>query len=484
MLNLSELAVGRYRYNSPWTQVTIIGFVTFCSVGMYSAISGLGAGGTQDPQLTDTATGTLYGCFAISGFFAGSVNNILGPRLTLSLGTAGYSIYIGALWAYQAHGTRWFLILAGAILGVSAALFWAAQGAIMMAYPLEKDKGRAFSLAWTIFQLGALVGAAIALGIQANSTLPNVSTGVYLVFMIIMLTSIFTSWLILPPHLVIRKDGSTVQVESAASPREELRAFAQQFRDWRLIALFPMFFSSNYFYAYQGALTQFLFTGRARALGSFLTSVGSIIGSLIFGFVTDQVPLSRRSRAITGWYLVLALNCFAWSCGLALQLQFSRGSTSLQGQVLPWDWTHAPSYAPLLLLCAYYMAEAAYQGLAYYIMSLLTSDASKLARMAGYYKGVQSAGSAISFGMDAVKTPFLTEFIVSWALLLVSMPLSLWVIWTRLDEMARALQNQLDDALDIHTCVPMRDSRRHEIEDELQALTRLMGAVGAKILQM
>lgn len=30
--------------------------------------------GTQDTQLSDTANGVLYGCFAIAGFFAGSVN--------------------------------------------------------------------------------------------------------------------------------------------------------------------------------------------------------------------------------------------------------------------------------------------------------------------------------------------------------------------------------------------------------------------------
>jgi hypothetical protein len=30
-------------------------------------------------------------------------------------------------------------------------------------------------------------------------------------------------------------------------------------------------------------------------------------------------------------------------------------------------------------------------------------DPFKLARMAGYYKGIQSAGAAVSFGMDAVK---------------------------------------------------------------------------------
>ena len=70
----------------------------------------------------------------------------------------------------------------------------------MMSYPLEKDKGRSFSLFWTIFQLGTLVGAAIALGIEAHSTLPSVSTGVYLAFMIIMLTSIVSSWAVLPPR--------------------------------------------------------------------------------------------------------------------------------------------------------------------------------------------------------------------------------------------------------------------------------------------
>lgn len=70
----------------------------------------------------------------------------------------------------------------------------------MMSYSMEKDKGRAFSLFWSIFQMGTLIGAAIALGIQAHSTLPSVSTGVYLAFMIIQLTAIAISWLILPPR--------------------------------------------------------------------------------------------------------------------------------------------------------------------------------------------------------------------------------------------------------------------------------------------
>lgn len=328
---------------------------------------------------------------------------MLGPRLTLSIGTTGYSLYIGSLWAFQVHGTRWFLILAGGILGVTASLLWAAQGSIMMSEPLEKDKGRSFSLFWALFQMGTLVGAAIALGIQAHSTLPGVSTGVYLAFLIIMLTAVVTSWLILPPHLVVRGDGTVVELEEAITPKQEFKEVWKLLKDWRMIALFPMFFSSNYFYAYQGAITTALFNGRTRALVALLTGVGSILGSIIIGQLTDNLPGGRRKRALMATAAVAVLNCVIWGAGLAFQVQFTRATTVVRGVEIPWDWTVGVSAGPIVLLLAYYLADAMFQGLAYYTMSSITNEPFKLARMAGYYKGIQSAGAAVSFGMDAVK---------------------------------------------------------------------------------
>lgn len=52
----------------------IVGLIAFCSVGMFSALSNLGAGGTQDVHLSNIANSVLYGCFFIGGFFAGSIN--------------------------------------------------------------------------------------------------------------------------------------------------------------------------------------------------------------------------------------------------------------------------------------------------------------------------------------------------------------------------------------------------------------------------
>lgn len=48
---------------------------SFATVGMFSAVSNLGAGGLSDVALSDTSNGVLYGCFAIAGIFSGAINN-------------------------------------------------------------------------------------------------------------------------------------------------------------------------------------------------------------------------------------------------------------------------------------------------------------------------------------------------------------------------------------------------------------------------
>lgn len=105
-----------FRYSSPLTQIVIVGFICFCSSGMFNALNGtyllfiirypgrvvtltltarfcmrkkkkkgLGAGGRigADVSLSDKANAALYTTFAVVGFLAGSVNNVLGPKITL-----------------------------------------------------------------------------------------------------------------------------------------------------------------------------------------------------------------------------------------------------------------------------------------------------------------------------------------------------------------------------------------------------------------
>ena len=145
-------------YASPPFQLTLVAFVCFMCPGMFNAVNGLGGGGQFDASTADNANVALYSTFSVLGFFAGSIANRLGIKLTLSLGGLGYVIYIASYLSYNHNQNEGFVIFAGAMLGVCAGMLWAAQGAIMMSYPPEQSKGRYISWFWMIFNLGAVIG--------------------------------------------------------------------------------------------------------------------------------------------------------------------------------------------------------------------------------------------------------------------------------------------------------------------------------------
>lgn len=147
------------------------------------------------------------------GFFAGSVTNTLGVKFALTFGSVGYVIYSSSLWVYDAKEISGYVIAAGAILGCCAGIFWSAQGAIMMAYPEEKNKGKYVAIFWALFNIGGILGSVITLGINLESGgTGGVSTATYTAFVIIMIVGIFLSLILAPPSMVKRSDGTAVTI--------------------------------------------------------------------------------------------------------------------------------------------------------------------------------------------------------------------------------------------------------------------------------
>ena len=68
------------------------------------------------------------------------------------------------------------------------------------------------------------------------------------------------------------------------------------------------------------------------------------------------------------------------------------------------------SDSQFLVYCFLYIfygfIDAMWQTYAYWLMGALSNDPRKLAYFAGFYKGIQSAGAAVVWRLDAVKTPF------------------------------------------------------------------------------
>ena len=65
-------------------------------------------------------------------------------------------------------------------------------------------------------------------------------------------------------------------------------------------------------------------------------------------------------------------------------------------------------------------------------MGALTNNSRKLANFAGFYKGIQSAGGAITWRLDDLKVSYMAMFASNWGLLagslLVALPVILWKV--------------------------------------------------------
>ena len=77
------------------------------------------------------------------------------------MGGIGYVVYVASFLSYSYTANADFNIFAGALLGVCAGMLWAAQGAIMISFPKEEDKGKYISWFWMIFNLGAVLGSLV-----------------------------------------------------------------------------------------------------------------------------------------------------------------------------------------------------------------------------------------------------------------------------------------------------------------------------------
>lgn len=75
---------------------------------------------------------------------------------------------------------------------------------------------------------------------------------------------------------------------------------------------------------------------------------------------------------------------------------------------------------------------AAWQTCVYWFMGAMTNNGRKLANFAGFYKGIQSAGAAIIYRIDALHAPFMNEFASCWALLAGSLLLAAPLIWLKI----------------------------------------------------
>ena len=133
VLHGKGLKIGRIQlppYRSPLVQIIMVGFVCFLCPGMFNALQGMGGAGQSlvGLETNNKALIGLYSTFAVVGFFAGTIQNRLGTRLTLAIGGFGYALYTASFLSYNHTQNAGFVIFSGTLLGICASMLWCAQG--------------------------------------------------------------------------------------------------------------------------------------------------------------------------------------------------------------------------------------------------------------------------------------------------------------------------------------------------------------------
>ncbi|KAF9996498.1 hypothetical protein BGZ65_007917, partial [Modicella reniformis] len=209
---------------------------------------------------------------------------------------------------------------------------------------------------------------------------------------------------------VVRKDGSHVVKIKYSSPISELKSVFALFKDWRMLALVPMFFTSNWVYTYQfTAFNALNFSPRTRNMNSMCYWFAQIIASILYGAFLDRPQWTRPTRARYGLILLAVVCAATWVGGIIFQTTFGpRNNNAIlnkEGVLVknPADY-HAIDLVdntsefigPFFLYFFYGISDAMYQGYSYWLMGALTNDTNQAARFAGFYKFVQNLGGVLA----------------------------------------------------------------------------------------
>ncbi|KAI9262020.1 major facilitator superfamily domain-containing protein [Sporodiniella umbellata] len=408
---------------------------------MFNALNGMGGAGQADPKVTNDANTALAVTFTVCSLIGAPVYNIFGHRILVPAALA-YVLYVGSYLTPNAG----FTIATGAILGIGAGFLWTAQAGIMMSYPDENGKGKAFSIFWMVFNLGATVGAAITLGNNFGNANNTVSTGTYIGFMCIMAFGAFLALALLPAHKVVRADGSPVSLHKFSNWRREAVEILALFRDWKMLCLIPLFAGSNWFYTYQFQVYNGggFFSIRARSLNNFVYWLCQIIGAGFFGWLLDYEKLgNRKTRAIIANTLVLALLAASWIGAIFVQNKFTFESVKA-ADFVKVD-IYSENYGGYIVLYAVFgLVDAIYQGFIYWLLGTMTNDTERSARYGGFYKTIQNAANAISAQVDATHTSFMNQLIVNFVIEGVGLALAYLVCLRVADVTVENVDNLID----------------------------------------
>jgi hypothetical protein len=389
---------------------------------------------------------------------------------------------------YGGEDVRWtrrLVVLGGAICGVGASTLWTAQGRLILQYAaraeeLENNKrqlgsndnriegkaktssrGTLMSIFWSIFQCSSLVGGSISF--MYYNKKPEGSTSLYTLFLgFIFIGAIFTQFL-LPPSMLqsndkineekdleMKSEQTPLNVDASAqydrgesqmsekneseaaikedlsnkSWFEEARGTIQIFFTREMVYLSPLFMYTGFNQPYQQAtFGNRFFTKRTIGVELIIFHLMEIIGAILVGRFLDNDESghdSPRKRAIICLISFVLINGTGNAIAFFQEIAAKHSLTPITSDIAEMR-TVIPSSAFAL----WGFADAQIQVYCYWLIGSIYKSGHDHSRAVGWYKCVQSLGTAIGFfSIPTTRLSEIAQLSVSSLLFLVGTALS------------------------------------------------------------
>ena len=401
-------------------QILIVGTCAFCAPGIWSAMNGLGVGGSQSPDLVNAANALLYAFMTVTCFAGPWITNAIGFRYTLALGSIGYPLYAAGLYLNNRSGATWLVYFGSVTCGISAGLFWSVEGAVATGYPESHKRGRYIATWFTFRNFGNIIGGAVSLGI--NHTVNHrgqVGYQTYLAFIAIQCLGLFFGLLLSNPEKVQRDDGTRIEAPRGIHWREELRAMWRLLRSKSILLLVPLFWYFGWLQAYPGTYLATYFTVRSRALGSFMNAVVGTLATWLGGSLVDLPWLkSRKHRAVVTFTLIAMMNSATWIWAVIIQNEYRHTNPVL-------DWENQRTFGRGFGLYLFErISQALVENYIYWCISNLSDSPGDQIRYSSLLRGIETAAVAVGFGVQAVPTALIATASINLGLWFIALPFS------------------------------------------------------------
>ncbi|KAK4868963.1 hypothetical protein LT330_006572 [Penicillium expansum] len=383
-------------------------------------MNGLGVGGSQSPDLVNTANALLYALMTLTCFAGPLITNAIGFRWTLTLGSLGYPLYAAGLYLNNRTGATWLVYLGCVTCGISAGFFWSVEGAVATGYPEQHKRGRYIATWFTFRNFGNIIGGAVSLAINHKvNQRGQVGYQTYLAFIAIQCLGLVIGPLLSNPEKVQRDDGTRIEAPRGIHWREEVCEMWRLARSRSILLLVPLFWYFGWIQAYPGTYLATYFTVRARALGSFMSAVVGTLATWLGGSLVDLPWLkNRKHRAIVTFVVIALMNSATWIWAVIIQNEYRHTNPVL-------DWGNQSSFGRGFGL---YLFERISLGLVenyiYWCIGNLSDSPGDQIRYSSLLRGIETAAVAVGFGVQAVPTVLIATASINLGLWFIALPFS------------------------------------------------------------